>query len=209
MGLSTRLRMVFYNFKVEKKLKNMVLTPRQKEELKSAVASFLKEIGADEARKIFIQESNVKNVDDKKYDGLLEKKWTTIQRLQKKNMELEAALEETKKEALSGGFGPREKKDPAEWLPRGPERIELHGHRLSITRVLFHPQYNLLVTSSEDSQIKIWDSESGDFEKTLKGHTDTVQDIAFDSTGKLLGMIYLTFYEGSNWIFSFIFCRLI
>ena len=40
----------------------MVLTPRQKEELKSAVASFLKEIGADEARKIFIQESNVKNV---------------------------------------------------------------------------------------------------------------------------------------------------
>jgi len=182
----------------------MVLTPRQKEELKSAVASFLKEIGADEARKIFIQESNVKNVstgvvlvsykysyndfkvDDKKYDGLLEKKWTTIQRLQKKNMELEAALEETKKEALSGGFGPREKKDPAEWIPRGPERVELHGHRLSITRVLFHPQYNLLVTSSEDSQIKIWDSESGDFEKTLKGHTDTVQDIAFDSTGKLL-----------------------
>ena len=40
----------------------MVLTLRQKEELKSAVASFLKEIGADEARKIFIQESNVKNV---------------------------------------------------------------------------------------------------------------------------------------------------
>ena len=108
----------------------MVLTPRQKEELKSAVASFLKEIGADEARKIFIQESNVKNVrtrlvnysfyhciwlisvaqtdnlwsisyglsnfrssiefqvDDKKYDGLLEKKWTTIQRLQKKVMSL-------------------------------------------------------------------------------------------------------------------------
>ena len=70
-------------------------------------------------------------------------------------MELEAALEETKKEALSGGFGPREKKDPAEWIPRGPERVELHGHRLSITRVLFHPQYNLLVTSSEDSQIKV------------------------------------------------------
>ena len=70
-------------------------------------------------------------------------------------MELEAQLEETKKEALSGGFGPREKKDPAEWIPRGPERVELHGHRSSITRILFHPQYNIIVTSSEDSQIKV------------------------------------------------------
>ena len=34
---------------------------------------------------------------------------------------------------------------------------------------------------------QIWDYESGDHEKTLKGHTDSVQDIAFDHTGKLLG----------------------
>ena len=40
----------------------MVLTPRQREELKSAVAAFLKEIGANEARKVFIEESDVKNV---------------------------------------------------------------------------------------------------------------------------------------------------
>merc|ERR1711892_303903 len=169
-----------------KREKNMVLTPRQRDELKTAVASFLKEIGADEARKVFIQESDVKNVDDKKYDGLLEKKWTTIQRLQKKNMELTAQLEQTKKEAVSGGFGPHDKKDASEWIPRGPERVTLHGHRMGITRVLFHPQYNVIVTASEDSQIKIWDSESGEYEKTLKGHTDTVQDIAFDTTGKLL-----------------------
>merc|ERR1711935_808486 len=45
-----------------KREKNMVLTPRQRDELKTAVASFLKEIGADEARKVFIQESDVKNV---------------------------------------------------------------------------------------------------------------------------------------------------
>jgi len=164
----------------------MPLTSRQKEDLKSAVAAFLKEIGAHEAREAFIRESDVHNADERKYAGLLEKKWTTIQRLQKKNMELEAALEETRKEAMSGGFAPREKKDPAEWIPRGPERAELHGHRSPVTRVLFHPQYNLLVTASEDSQIKIWDSESGEYEKTLKGHTDTVQDIAFDTSGKLL-----------------------
>ena len=70
-------------------------------------------------------------------------------------MELEAALEETKKEAMCGGFAPRDKKDPSEWIPRGPERMTLNGHRSPITRVLFHPQFNLLVTSSEDSQIKV------------------------------------------------------
>lgn len=33
---------------------------------------------------------------------------------------------------------------------------------------------------------KVWDYEMGDFERTLKGHTDSVQDISFDQTGKLL-----------------------
>jgi platelet-activating factor acetylhydrolase IB subunit alpha len=36
------------------------------------------------------------------------------------------------------------------------------------------------------SPFKVWDFESGDFERTLKGHTDSVQDIGFDFTGKLL-----------------------
>lgn len=46
-----------------------------------------------------------------------------------------------------------------------------------------------MVTSSEDATVKVWDYETGDFEKTLKGHTDAVQDVAFDHTGKFLGNI--------------------
>ena len=38
---------------------------------------------------------------------------------------------------------------------------------------------------------QVWDYESGDFERTLKGHTDAVQDCAFDHTGKLLGTKHL------------------
>ncbi|KAG1673903.1 Lissencephaly-1 [Nymphon striatum] len=34
--------------------------------------------------------------------------------------------------------------------------------------------------------VSIWDYETGDFERTLKGHTDSVQDIAFDHNGKWL-----------------------
>ena len=33
---------------------------------------------------------------------------------------------------------------------------------------------------------QVWDYESGDFERTLKGHTDAVNDIAFESSGKTL-----------------------
>lgn len=39
--------------------------------------------------------------------------------------------------------------------------------------------------------IQVWDYESGDFERTMKGHTDAVQDITFDHSGKLLGMQYV------------------
>lgn len=44
-----------------------------------------------------------------------------------------------------------------------------------------------MVSSSEDGTIKVWDFETGDYERTLKGHTDSVQDIAFDAQGKVLG----------------------
>lgn len=55
-------------------------------------------------------------------------------------------------------------------------------------QVIFHPVFNVMVSASEDATIKVWDYETGDYEKSLKGHTDSVQDIAFDNQGKLLGL---------------------
>ena len=46
-----------------------------------------------------------------------------------------------------------------------------------------------MLTASEDATIKVWDYETGDYERTLKGHTDAVQDLAFDHPGKQLGII--------------------
>ena len=40
---------------------------------------------------------------------------------------------------------------------------------------------------------KIWDYESGEFERTLKGHTNAVQDLDFDKTGNLLGTLWRFF----------------
>lgn len=56
-------------------------------------------------------------------------------------------------------------------------------------QVIFHPIFSLLVSSSEDATIKVWDFETGEYERTLKGHTDSVQDIAFDAQGKVLGKL--------------------
>lgn len=75
-----------------------------------------------------------------------------------------------------------------DWIPRAPAAHVLTGHRLPITGVAFHPQYSILASSSEDATVKIWDWETGELERTLKGHTKAIQDVDFDHKGNLLGM---------------------
>lgn len=88
-----------------------------------ALESFRKEADLDATESLEI-----------KYSGLLEKKWTSVIRLQKKVMELEAKLSEVQKEASEGG-SIKIKRSPGEWIPRPPEKFTLNGHRATITRV--------------------------------------------------------------------------
>ena len=57
------------------------------------------------------------------------------------------------------------------YLPKTPPKFELKGHKANITALAFHPSYTQVATTSEDGTIKIWEFETGDFERTLKGHT--------------------------------------
>lgn len=164
----------------------MVLSGKQREELNYAIADYLQTQGFNEALEAFKKEAEVKEDDNpSKYSGLLEKKWTSVIRLQKKVMDLEAKLTEMQKEVVEGG-ATRKTRSATDWIPRPPERYELKGHRNTVTKVLFHPVYSVIVSCSEDATIKVWDYETGDFERTLKGHTDCVQDAAFEHTGKIL-----------------------
>ncbi|KAG5446828.1 Lissencephaly-1 [Clonorchis sinensis] len=179
----------------------MVLAQRQKEELNRAIVDYLSSNGYHNALTAFKEEASIEGEMDRKFSGLLEKKWTSVIRLQKKVLDLEAKLLEAEREMQSvqaaAGYGPpgaapgsgltgRGDRRGVDAIPRPPARFTLTGHRSPITRVAFHPHYNVFVSASEDATIKVWDYESGEFEHTLKGHTDSVQDVAFDPSGKLL-----------------------
>lgn len=163
----------------------MVLSQRQREELNKAIADYLCSNGYMDALESFKAEADMPGEIERKYAGLLEKKWTSVIRLQKKVMELEVKLNEAEREYIAGA-PTRDKRSPSEWIPRPPEKYCLTGHRAPVTRVMLHPVYSVVVSASEDGSIKLWDYETGEYERTLKGHTDSVQDIAFDPTGKML-----------------------
>ena len=68
----------------------------------------------------------------------------------------------------------------ADWLPRAPPLHTLQSHRAPITSLSLHPIHSLLATASEDTTLKIWDYETGEFERTLKGHTKSVHCVQWD-----------------------------
>lgn len=146
--------------------------------------SYLLSAGMTETAAALRKESKLgEDFDDvtvKKYDTLLEKKWTSIVRLQKKNQDLEAKIGALKDEiATITPLSSNRKLDPVTWLPRAPARHTLQGHRKEVTAVAFHPIFSSLASCSEDAEIKIWDWELGELERTLKGHTKAVLDVDF------------------------------
>lgn len=99
-----------------------------------AIADYLGSNGYADSLEAFRKEADLSTEAEKKFGGLLEKKWTSVIRLQKKVMELEAKLTEAEKEVIEGA-PTKNKRTPGEWIPRPPEKYSLTGHRASITRV--------------------------------------------------------------------------
>lgn len=117
-------------------------------------------------------------------------------------MELESKVESLSEELRRGKsetnlhtksfdnhIGPQKNSSTGGSLPKVPETHTLLGHRAPITSVAFNTIFSLLATSSEDASIKIWDIDSGELEKTLKGHTKSVTSICFSPKGNYLCML--------------------
>ncbi|CAO1621255.1 unnamed protein product [Sympodiomycopsis kandeliae] len=164
------------------------LTDRQKDELHKSLLDYFQTRGFPATFEALQKESGQDGfVSDPKakYAGLLERKWTSVIRMQKKIIELEQKNAQLTEE-LASAPSARRGASLNDWVPRNPSRHTLTGHRAVVTRAAFHPVFSQVATSSEDSTIKIWDWETGEFERTLKGHTKAVQDVDFDSQGTLL-----------------------
>ncbi|KAF9299256.1 protein with putative role during mitosis [Mortierella antarctica] len=164
-----------------------VLSERQRDELHKAILDYLSASGFTDSYKALRTET--KNEDftpgpKQKSTGLLEKKWTSVIRLQKKIMDLENKMAAMQEELSNAPV--RKVTSSVDWIPRPPERWTLSGHRSPITRVAFHPVFSLIASASEDTTIRVYDYETGEYERTLKGHTKAVQDLAFDAKGNLL-----------------------
>jgi len=82
--------------------------------------------------------------------GEIRKNWNGFVKV----MDLELKLQEALQEATTGG-PTREKRQPGEWVPRPPEKFELKGHRDTVTRVVFHPTFDIIASASEDATIKV------------------------------------------------------
>jgi platelet-activating factor acetylhydrolase IB subunit alpha len=156
----------------------MVLTEKQRADLDAAVLDYLSSRGEEfaEAAAAFAAASQA--IATAGSAGMLEKKWTSVVRLQRKVMDLEAALAAAAAETAAGGSRPARDKT-SRLLPRAPVAAVLAGHRSPITALAMHPVYALVASASEDATVKVWDLETQQLERTLKGHTNAVQGLAF------------------------------
>jgi len=75
------------------------------------------------------------------------------------------------------------------WVPQDFDPVmQVNGSARKIGQLAFHPvAQNVLASASGEHQVKLWDLGTIDAPRAvLAGHTDTIQSLAFNSTGNLL-----------------------
>ena len=184
----------------------MVLTDRQRADLHAGIHEYLLsqpgEAFAAAARAVYnadpdgcarnlTNNGNDSSTNSSSATTLLEKKWTAVPRLQKRVLELERALASSAGPATAASTSASALARTSERrnIPRPPALHSLTGHTAAVNCVSLHPTYSLASSGSDDGTIKLWDVDSAEFLKTLKGHTNTVTHVAFDATangGRLL-----------------------
>lgn len=160
-----------------------LLTDKQRKDLETCIYGYLSTITNDEELlgklSETLQQTETTPEAHKQSALLLEKKWLSVIRLQRKVMDLESRLETAEREVAGGagrsnGLGAS---DPKTWLPK-TSRFSLL-HKQPVNAVAFHPFHSTLASASEDGNIRIWDHEMGEIETTIKAHTRGVLDVDF------------------------------
>ncbi|KAJ1506494.1 protein with putative role during mitosis, partial [Coelomomyces lativittatus] len=195
-----------------------ILTSKQTEELQKSIIDYLHAQRFTNTLKAFQDEANLQIIPSQlepKFTGLLEKKWSSVVRLQKKILELESKvtqLQQTLDQVPLSSASSSSSTSTLNALPRGPERHCLKGHPSSsadLTIKLWDPQNGYqnvrtfkghdhsvscvvflpnqrLVSCSRDKSIRIWDLNTGYCLKSYTAHSDWVRMIAKSIDGTWL-----------------------
>lgn len=171
----------------------MLLSTREKEDLNRAIYEYLSSNSYEKTSDAFTSECSdqlaKKEGESIHTNNILERKWVTIPRLQKKITELEKENEKLKEELKSVSHMKKttaNKEEMDNMFPKAPESHKFTGHKGSVNKVAIHPMYTQIASIGEDESIKLWDFEAKKYEGSLKGHTQRINDIAFDPNGKYL-----------------------
>lgn len=187
-----------------------ILSQRQKNELNASVLQYLKPILATEPDVYDLIQSRLTESDNNgtsgKYGSLvrdldipenyLEKKWSTILRLQRNIQELESTNEQLQQEneelknkissAVSLNTGP-EISSKLTWLP-SMIKTTLTYHTSPITAVVIHPSNPYLITASQDGMMVFWNML--DFSEPINiiksAHSKSINCLTFQPNSSVL-----------------------
>lgn len=175
-----------------------ILSPRQQLELNQAILQYLGNVIAhrpenshsgtnDDEQRIIEQVANLLQVETVPNDmtsNYLEKKWSTVLRLQRKIMELNDEVSNLKTiieaKQVNGEVNGTISKDKINWLPASVFKTFPTQPHQSVTTVAIHPYLPLIFGGCSDGNLSIWNIANDDPlipERSIRAHGRTVNRI--------------------------------
>lgn len=170
-------------------MSNLILTERQQVELNKAILQYLQPFcSSSETNEHLLQQlsklllpnsnSSTTHNEGEIVDQYLEKKWSTVLRLQKKIIDLENEV--TNLRSVVDVAPVKISKDRINWIPMSA--IQNFEAPSVVNSVRLHPVLPLVFAGCNDGSINVWNFASDDNalpEKILKAHTRGVNKLAF------------------------------
>lgn len=129
----------------------MVLVDVERDRLHRSILAYMIDNSYTNSAEVFRKETDISG--DLGPMDLLEKKWTSIVRLQQKVMNLQSQLNTIKEERSKINSKNAEGQRKFDAIPKIPEKASLKGHSAPITCLAFHPIKSIIGSCSEDTII--------------------------------------------------------
>lgn len=161
-----------------------ILTSRQQQELNKAILQYFRPIVEPNLLETLATklETPLESSEDV-IPNYLEKKWSTVLRLQKKIIDLETDISNYKSAMASTPEGPV-LKDKINWLPKNtPKTLKTQSHQL-VQSVALHPELPMVYCGCSEGSLITWNLVNDDIlipEKIVRAHTRGIDKIKWSN----------------------------